>query len=201
MGILANYKALDRQPPELPLDITPEAKKQLCWELLSSGDTPTTIYKYLGVSRQTVYNWKAEADKDHFEFLSTQSYAQLFSSDLKWVEEEVSRYEQMSQALYNNIVEVELDEQGIPVAKLGNSGSVRDYNDCRRVVMNLKKMKTEILSILTLKNKEGDPSVHGTISEKNVIEQEVVPKLAHEENVREMIDIILQEQPTLKNVE
>lgn len=198
--MLKNYKKLGKQPPFLPEDTSNEVKKELCWELLASGDTPTEIHKYLKVTRQTVYNWKAESEQDHFQFLASQSYAQLFAADLKWVEQEISNYEQMSKALYDAVVLVEEDEQGIPVAKVGATGSVRDYNECRRVVLSLKKMKTEIMSILTLKNKDGDPNVYDTISDKNITEAKEVPKLAHEENVQELLDIILTESPQLKNV-
>ena len=199
MGMLSNYKALDRDPPKIDIDTSLEVKRELALELLASGDKVTHIAKYLGVSRTAIYNWKKESEQDHFNFLASQTYFELFASDLKWIGEEIGRYEQMSTVLYDAIVERNVDSDGKVTASLGSTAKVRDYNDCRRVTKDLKKMKAEILASMTLKNKDGDPNVHGKIADKNVIEEVTIPKLAHEENVIELVRLLELEKPTLKN--
>lgn len=199
MGILANYKKIGKQPPPIDIEMSNEAKYEVALELLDSGDTAGPISKYLGVSRRTVYNWRDKSREDHLMHMCSKTYVELFASDIKWIEDEIARYEQMSQVLYDAIVIVEDDKEGVRVS-LGSTGKVRDYNDCRRVVKDLKKMQTEILTAMSLKNKDGDPNIHGTLSDKNIIEHKEQPKLAKDEEILRMMRNLKLEAPKLKNV-
>lgn len=203
MGILANYKAIGETPPPVDKDsLSEEALLGLVAELLDSGDGKTAIAKYIGVSRQTIYNYDKKIKEDYFFNLSTSSFAQLFGDELIEIDKKIATYQNMIKGLEADIVKIEADETtGLPTIKIENKASIRDFNDCNRVIAGLMKARNEIKLRMTLGHREGGPNLYGKIADDNVIEGEVVPKLAHEENVLQMIDLLRLEAPQLKNTQ
>lgn len=203
MGILSNYKAIGEIPPPIDKDsITHDALLGLVSELLESGDGKTAIAKYIGVSRQSIYNYEKELREDYINNLSNSTFAEIFGNELLEIDKKIASYQNLLKGLEAEIVQIQADDvTGMPTIKIENKGSIRDYNDCNRVVANLMKARNEIKLRLTLSHSDSGPNLYCTISDDKVIEGEVVPRLAHEENVLEMVKLLKLEQPRLKNTE
>lgn len=201
MGILKNYKKIGQEPP--PVDkssLTEEALLDLVSQLLESGDSKAAIARYLGVSRQTIYNYEKKLKQDYISALCGSTFVEIFASELKDIDDKINSYTTLLKGLEDEIVKIEEDIDGTPKVSIENKGSIRDFNDCNRTILNLKKIKNDLLLRMSLNNREGDPNVYGSISDKNIIEHQEIKKLAKEEEVEELLNLLKIEQPKLKNV-
>jgi len=201
MGILKNYKAIGKIPPPIPDDISDEARFNLVVELLESGDPKRMIADYVGLSHTTIYNYARKAKEEFVRDLASTSFAEIFAGSLKEIEDQIVDTQDILKAIKSTILTVEEDEiTGIPTTNLESTSLIREYNDTKRSLTALIKHKNEIMLALTLKQKDGSPNVYGTISDKNIEHKEEVVNLAHEDEVNELVKLLTQEQPKLKNV-
>lgn len=201
MGILKNYKKLGKLPPAVPDDISEEARFNLVVELLESGDSKRMIAEYVGLSHTTIYTYARKAKEEFVRDLASTSFAEIFAGSLKEIETEITDTRDILKAIKDKVLTVEEDDiTGIPVNNLENTSLIREYNDTKRSLTNLIKHKNEIMLALTLKQKEGSPNVYGTISDKNIEHKDEVVNLAHEDEVKDLVKLLTQEQPKLKNV-
>lgn len=133
-----NFKAVTGKNLPNPQNLTVDEKAALAHHLLMSGESKVAIAKFLGVSRQQVYNLLKKADEQRLSELECQTYLSNFVKVLHELEAtrdiHRNRVTAILKIIENGWIDPETGE------KREKTGLNRDLSEAARIVRDYDKL-------------------------------------------------------------
>jgi hypothetical protein len=166
MNFFERFAKITGKDLPAPESLTLEHKCALTHQLRLSGESMIAIADYLGVTRQTAYNYYNKAKNERLMELENKTYLDYFVDRLHELEAQRDRYRIIIEDIVSNgdgPEEIDPDTGRI----IPKTSHMRNINELGRLVMSYDKLILDMEFAVGLIPKNDPESIYGKLSDRN----------------------------------